>query len=715
MPPSSRPPAGRANAPPPAELDLAVKKIFGHQQGFRPGQRAIVQSILEDRDTFVLLPTGGGKSLCYQLPATLSRGVTVIVCPLLALMQDQVQALVRGSETADPYLRGVPATFLASTARPGHAEAVYSDLMRPPEPLTKCLYVTPEQLGGSARLRSLLQSLANAQPHRLLARIVVDEAHCVSQWGHDFRPDYATLGQLRALLPNVPFVALTATATPRCVADIRKSLKMSKSAVVHQSSFNRPNLYYEVVRKAATVKATATREAVSAADGQSQQLVQYVQSWERGTTGIVYCLSQQDTEDTRDVLLAAGVSAAAYHAGMPTHARRDSLMAWQRGEANGGVSVMCATIAMGMGIDQANVRFVAHFCMPKSIEAFYQESGRAGRDGERAECVLFYAPKDFARCFQMARTGGGSRASKKREQENCREVKAYCEGTGVCRRVELLRHFDEHVTPEQACRGMCDVCQPRRPTEEQPQAPQQAPLRMAPARNGGGASRRAAPANGAAIAVDDDDDEDDGALAHDAERELFGDGDEAAHGRGVGGGGGGRAGKQPAPPAPAQYQVKKRKRTTAAAQAGSVAGSAAGSRDPGPAPAAAADGGGGGAAAERPSKKRKEAAPPPAVAYANPWMRAPVPPTAAGPGPAPAPAPAAAGKGASATRKLPNFDKAAAGGRGAVQVAAAVAAKKPKKKASAPNPKPTGSRGIAAHAGNRANDDAVIILSDDSD
>ena len=259
------------------DISCAAQHIFGHA-GLRPMQRAIMQSVLAGRDVFVLLPTGAGKSLCYQLPAVLSRGVTIVVSPLLALVQDQVSALVRPAAGADPTCAGVPATFLASTARRGHIDAVYADLSRRPTPLTKLLYVTPEQLGHSERLRDKLKDLAAAG---LVARVVIDEAHCVSQWGHDFRPDYAGLAVLRRRFPSVPIMALTATADEKVEADVTATLRLRDRQLV-KLSFNRPNLRYAVKKKGSD--ATALRD-----------VAEYIRARPDGS-GIVYCTTRADCE-----------------------------------------------------------------------------------------------------------------------------------------------------------------------------------------------------------------------------------------------------------------------------------------------------------------------------------------------------------------------------------------------------------------------------------
>ncbi|KAL1503261.1 hypothetical protein AB1Y20_011316 [Prymnesium parvum] len=426
----------RPRAPADDRVAAANRLIFGHD-AFRPKQREAIDAILSGADTFVLLPTGGGKSLCYQLPAVLSPGLTVVVSPLLALIQDQVTSLT-SARGAAPLLEGVPATFLSSHARAGHNAAVLADLSEP-TPLTKLLYVTPEMLVANAALSARLGRLAAA---RRLSLLVVDEAHCVSQWGHDFRSDYKRLGELRKAMPRVPLLALTATATRACVADVCTLLRMRPGMVRVEASFNRPNISYAVGPPTALA-----------------QLLHLIHSFPRGASGIVYCLSRDETQQVAAQLKSAGVSAGFYHAGMSSGARRRVQQAWQAGARGGGVDVVCATIAMGMGIDKGDVRFVAHFTMPKSLEGYYQESGRAGRDGQPARSVIFYAPADFARLVQMARLGGGGRAAKQRNMAFARQVKSYCEDTRRCRRVALLSHFDERADAA-LCRGGCDVCDP---------------------------------------------------------------------------------------------------------------------------------------------------------------------------------------------------------------------------------------------------------------
>ncbi|EOD12459.1 hypothetical protein EMIHUDRAFT_52545, partial [Emiliania huxleyi CCMP1516] len=386
----------------------AARRIFGHRS-FRPMQRRVIEAAMRGEDVFVLLPTGGGKSLCFQLPAVLSRGVTVVVSPLLALIQDQVTALCQ-MQGEDAAFAGVPTTYLGTGAPEGHSAAVYADLRRLPRPLTKLLYVTPEMLLHNETVRELLSGLVRRSPPQL-ARIVVDEAHCVSQWGHDFRKDYTRLGTLRTLWRAVPVTALTATATAACLADVRKLLKM-KSSHVFRTSFNRPNLSYSVVAKA------------SGHDRSIAQLLAYIRHWPRGTSGLVYCLSRQETEEVCAALLEEGVSVAFYHAGMTPKQRQTVQRQWPVG---GGVSLVCATIAMGMGIDKGDVRYVAHFTMPKSLEGYYQESTR---------------PRPSPPPPPSPHPHHTPNLKKKRAREDALSVKQYCE-EARCRRAALLSHFGE--------------------------------------------------------------------------------------------------------------------------------------------------------------------------------------------------------------------------------------------------------------------------------
>lgn len=436
-PPPLQPQQRPSAAPPGSALALVNARLFGNPS-FRPLQAEVCACALAGEDAFVLMPTGGGKSLCYQLPAVLQRGVTVVVCPLLSLIQDQVTALVRTNAGGERGVDGVPAAYLSSQQSVGEYDGVLRELGED-EPSVKLLYVTPEQLVNGARLGDRLAGLAR---RGLLARFVVDEAHCVSAWGHSYRPDYAALGALRQRFPGVPLTALTATATPRVLADVLKLLGFGAGALgrVHRVGFNRPNLRFSVRPK------TGGRAGVAA-------FAQHVAAL--AGAGIVYCLSRAECDTVAAALQAEAVTACPYHAGMGSAQRAAAQRAWQGGACR----VAVATIAFGMGIDKADVRFVQHFSAPKSLEGLYQEAGRAGRDGAPAEHTLFWAPGDHARVLRLIRRGRkGRTAAARAEAALADAVRDYCADTARCRRAQLLHYLGDAGFDRAACAGTCDNC-----------------------------------------------------------------------------------------------------------------------------------------------------------------------------------------------------------------------------------------------------------------
>ncbi|MFA6873640.1 MAG: DNA helicase RecQ, partial [Bacteroidaceae bacterium] len=408
------------------KMNLAqeLKNFFGFDT-FKGNQEAVIQNVLDGNDTFVLMPTGGGKSLCYQLPSLIMEGTAIVISPLIALMKNQVDAMRTFSEE-----NGI-AHFINSSLNKSAIDQVKQDIL---SGRTKLLYVAPESLTKEENVE-FLQGLK-------ISFYAVDEAHCISEWGHDFRPEYRRIRPIINLIGKAPLIALTATATPKEQHDIQKNLGMS-DAKVFKSSFNRPNLYYEVRPKTTSI---------------DRDIIKFIKQ-NTGKSGIIYCLSRKKVEELAEILQANGINARAYHAGMDSATRslnQDDFLMEK-------TDVIVATIAFGMGIDKPDVRFVIHYDIPKSLEGYYQETGRAGRDGGEGVCLTFYTYKDLQKLEKFMQ--GKPVAEQEIGRQLLAETAAYAESS-VCRRKSLLHYFGEEYT-EDNC-GSCDNClNPKKQVEAQ--------------------------------------------------------------------------------------------------------------------------------------------------------------------------------------------------------------------------------------------------------
>lgn len=401
-----------------------LRQFFGFDT-FKGNQEAIIDNLLQGNDTFVLMPTGGGKSLCYQLPSLLMEGTAIVISPLIALMKNQVDAMRNYSEED-----GV-AHFLNSSLNKNAIESVKEDIL---QGKTKLLYVAPESLTK----QEYVDFLKNVK----ISFYAVDEAHCISEWGHDFRPEYRRIRPIINEIGNAPLIALTATATPKVQHDIQKNLCMM-DAKVFKSSFNRPNLYYEVRQKTNNV---------------DKNIIKFIKN-NSGKSGIIYCLSRKKVEELAEILQANGISARAYHAGMESATRTQN----QDDFLMEKVDVIVATIAFGMGIDKPDVRFVIHYDIPKSLEGYYQETGRAGRDGGEGVCITYYSYKDLQKLEKFMQ--GKPVAEQEIGKQLLQETAAYAESS-VCRRKTLLHYFGEEFKDDNC--GNCDNClNPKKQVEAQ--------------------------------------------------------------------------------------------------------------------------------------------------------------------------------------------------------------------------------------------------------
>lgn len=405
------------------DLKGALKEFFGFDT-FKGNQEAIIQSVIEGKDCFVIMPTGAGKSLCYQLPALILDGTAIVISPLIALMKNQVDS-IRGFGSSDAV-----AHFMNSSLTKAEIQKVKSDIL---EGNTKLLFVAPETLKKDETVDFLRQIN--------ISFVAVDEAHCISEWGHDFRPEYRNIKKIVKEISDVPMMALTATATPKVQADIQKNLGMN-DATVFKSSFNRSNLYYEVRPK-------------EKKDRVLKEIVSFIKNRPR-KSGIIYCLSRKKVEEIAQMLSVNGINALPYHAGMDAKTRASHQDKFLMED----VDVIVATIAFGMGIDKPDVRFVIHYDIPKSLEGYYQETGRAGRDGLDGECLLFYNPGDIEKLEKFMK----DKPVSEREigSQLLFETSSYAESS-QCRRKMLLHYFGE-VFDESECNKMCDNC--RHPKEK---------------------------------------------------------------------------------------------------------------------------------------------------------------------------------------------------------------------------------------------------------